>query len=481
MLWLCLIAAGVPQQDQSSLALPVEYVAKRQSSHNPDVKTNDDSWHIPGGKTVTLMEDDGPGMITHIWTTIADNEYAWPRLLRLRVYYEGAAKPSVDVPLGDFFACGHGIERDVNSLMVRCTSQGRAKNCYWQMPYLKHIKITLTNEGVRKSGLTYFQIDYRRYARLPANIEYFHASYRQESPATMGKNYPILDTTGRGKFVGVVLSVIPNQDAWFGEGNDYFYVDGEKQPSLAGTGTEDFLSDGWGLHEGTGPYYGTTIPGGSGTGDRLSAYRWFVNEPVPFKKSLHLEIEHSGWTNKPDGTAKSSFEQRDDDFSSVAFWYQSPFRTDFPELPTGSARLPYGNATVIPADGQIASLVAKDGKAEIQKDLFWFQSIVFFGGTGVDSELTVPFQVADDGKYEVMPTLVSSYDYGIYTISLDGGPPSGAINLYAKDVTMPAGYPLRRAQLKKGAHSLTFRCTGKAADSGGHFLGVDQIVLSRVR
>ncbi len=462
-----------------SLVLPAQFKAMRQGSHNPDPKSNADERRLNASETLTLIDANGPGMVTHMWLTIADSEYAWPRLLRLRVYYDGATSPSVDVPLGDFFATGHGREKDVNSLPVRCTSQGRAKNCYWQMPYLKHVRMTLTNEGMRPAALTYWQVDYRAYKSLPKDILYFHALYHQELPAVMGRNYPILDTKGRGQYVGTVLSVINNEDNWFGEGDEYFYVDGEKVASLAGTGTEDFFSDAWGLHEQQGAYYGTTAAGGFSLGDRASAYRWQLPDSVPFTKGLHVEIEHSGWTNTPSGKVHSGFEERPDDFSSVAFWYQTPFRTDLPQLPVGQARIPYGNATVIDTETLFPKVKVEKGNVEVQKGVFWEQNILFFSGTGKGASITIPFEVTEADRYEVMPTLISSYDYGNYTAELDGKPVGGAMNLYANDLLMPQGYPLGRFDLSKGEHVLKFTCTGQSGSSAGAFFGIHQIVLSK--
>jgi hypothetical protein len=458
-----------------------DYKSMRSSSHNKDDMSNDDSWRLPAGQTITLLDAKGPGMVTHIWTTIADNEYAWPRLLRLRVYYDGAKKPSVDTPLGDFFACGHGLERDINSMMVRNTSQGRARNCYWKMPFLKGCRITLSNEGAERAWLTYFQVDWRKYKSLPKDTMYFHALYRQEMPAQMGKRYVILETKGKGAYVGTVLNVIPHLPGWFGEGDEFFFVDGEKNASLKGTGTEDFISDGWGLHEHSGPYYGTSSAGGFGVGDRVSAYRWQIPDPVPFQNNLRIEIEHAGWVFTPEGKTVGSFVERDDDFSSVAFWYQTPFRTDLPDYPQGKARLPYGNATVIQAESLLPRVNAQKGVASLQKEVFWLQDIVFFNAEGEGSYLTIPFEVPEDGKWEIMPLILSSYDYGIYSAELDGKPVGPRMNLYASETLMPKGYPLGRFDMKKGSYSLKFRCLGKSGESSAHYFGIDQIILSKVR
>ncbi len=476
---LFLLATASPQAIKDSVILPDQYKAYRQGSHNSDPKSNNDSKRLNPGKSLTLLEADGPGMVTHFWITIADSEYGWPRLLRLQVYYDGAKSPSVDVPLGDFFATGHGREKDVNSLMVRNTSQGRAKNSYWQMPYLKHIKVTLNNEGERPAAMTYWQVDYRKYKSLPKDVLYFHALYRQELPAISGRNYQLLSTKGRGKYVGTVLNVITNEDQWFGEGDEYFYVDGEKEASLSGTGTEDFFSDAWGLQEQQSMYTGTTAAGGFTMGDRVSAYKWQIPDPIPFEKSLVAEIEHAGWTNKPDGSVHGSFDERPDDFSSVAFWYQTPFRTDLPALPVGRARLPFGNATVIDTETLLPRVKTDQGSAEVQKGVFWEQNIIFFQAKAQGASITIPFDVLEAARYEVMPTLISSYDYGTYTAELDGKPVGGSMNLYATDVLMPQGYPLGRFDLSKGEHTLKFTCKGKSGQSAGNYFGIHQLVLSK--
>jgi len=122
------------------------YSAHRASSENRYVGSNDDSKRIMPGETLVMADLSGPGVVNHIWLTVADNEYAWPRLVRLRVYYDGKKTPAVDVPLGDFFAVGHGYERNVDSLPIRDSSYGRARNSYWSMPFRKSCRITATDD-----------------------------------------------------------------------------------------------------------------------------------------------------------------------------------------------------------------------------------------------------------------------------------------------------------------------------------------------
>src|SRR5580693_7758909 len=188
--------------DAMGLARLKNYTSHRISSGNSFVHSNDDSKRIMPGETLEIANLSGPGMVTHIWVTVAQNEFGWPRLLRFRVYYDRLKTPSVDAPLGDFFAVGHGAERDVNSMMVRDSSFGRARNSYWPMPYRKSCRITVTNEGKRLLPMFYYHVDYRKYASLPQDVAYFHAYYRQERPARTGHNYAFLDTKGVGHYVG---------------------------------------------------------------------------------------------------------------------------------------------------------------------------------------------------------------------------------------------------------------------------------------
>ncbi len=146
----CAQAPAPALSDPFRLAEPKNFTAHRASSNNPDWRSNDDSKRPIPGETTVLADLEGPGAVTHIWMTIADNEYGWPRLLRLRIYYDGSPTPSVDAPIGDFFAVGNGFEGEVESLMVRDSSDGRARNCYWPMPFRKSCKITVTNEGRRR-------------------------------------------------------------------------------------------------------------------------------------------------------------------------------------------------------------------------------------------------------------------------------------------------------------------------------------------
>jgi Protein of unknown function (DUF2961)/HEAT repeats len=487
------INPGVP--DPFRLTEPKNFEAFRATSNNEDWSSNDDSKRPIPGETTVLADLQGPGMVTHMWITIADSEYGWPRLLRLRVYYDGNPVPSVDAPIGDFFAVGHGFEGKVKSLMVVDSSDGRARNSYWPMPFRKSCRITVTNEGRRRVSNLYYHVDWSKLPSLPENTPYFHARYRQSLPAPGdGSMYEFLNVKGRGHYVGTVLSVVQAEAGWFGEGDEFFWVDGAKRPSIEGTGSEDYFNDAWGLHVNDGPYYGVTVAEGTGLGSRMTAYRWHLLDPVPFQKSLKFEIEHKGWTFNADGSVKSGFGERVDLMSSVAFWYQEGVALDQPPVPYGSARLPQGNALQIEPERSMSEVRAEKGKVSMFPNLFWSKDVVIFEGEGPGAKVTIPFDVPDDGDYELYVQFAKGSNYGVYTVLLDGKPPVAPVlehepgadvrpqtqfDGYALETYVGADYQVGWPRLTRGRHTLTFECLGKREDSSGYVVGVDNIVLAR--
>jgi len=482
--------------DSLGLARLKNYSSARVSSGNSYVLSNDDSKRIMPGETLVLADLSGPGLVTHIWLTVAQNEFGWSRLVRFRVYYDGHKTPSVDAPLGDFFAVGHGAERDVNSMMVRDSSFGRARNSYWPMPFRKSCRIAVTNEGSRLLPMFYYHVDYRRYPSLPRDIGYFHAYYRQERPARSGHNYAFLDTQGTGHYVGTVMSVVLTQISWFGEGDDLFYIDGAKYPQIYGTGTEDYFNDAWDLRDASALWTGTPIAEGELPGSRLSAYRWHVPDPIPFTRSIWAGIEHSGWTSNPDGTVRSGFEERPDYFSSVAFWYQKDVNELLPEPPYGEERLPYGNAAQIAVEDSITDVTTDRGTAVVLKDVDWAKDLLLFKAEGVGSRINIPIEIPATGKYAIVADLAEASDYGDYIALFDGEPtnidtrkPSTSeiplpgpevFRNYLSELYVARDRTLGVFSLSQGRHTLSFVCQGKDPRSVGYNLGVNDVVLQKV-
>ena len=333
-----------------SLTLPHDYVQKRVSSYDRS-GGNADFRPIAPGATLDLLDVSGPGVITHIWITIASPEEFHLKKLVLRMSWDGEATPSVEAPIGDFFGLGLGQYFLYQSVPLM-VSPDKALNSFFPMPFQKHARITVTNEGKQKVDAFYFNIDYRACAKpLSADALYFHAQYRQQSPnkgwtsdwssngdeKVDGKknldgqgNYLWLDATGRGHFAGVTMSILQNQDGWWGEGDDMFFVDGETLPSINGTGSEDYFLGAWdfGSHPFAYGLMGAPVKGEEHAGSRSSVYRFHLDSPIPFTKSLRATIEH--------GHANA----RSDNFFSVAYWYQTEPHAAPPVLPPVEARIP---------------------------------------------------------------------------------------------------------------------------------------------
>jgi len=333
-----------------TLTRPHDYVQKRVSSYDR-TGGNADARQIAPGETLEVLDAVGPGVITHVWFTIASPEQFHLKKLVLRMYWDGETSPSVEAPVGDFFGLGLG-EYFLYQSVPLAVAPEKALNSFFPMPFRKHARITVTNEGKRKVDAFYFNIDYRACeAPLPADTLYFHAQYRQQTPNhgwtsdwafnwdknvndrknLHGEgNYVWLEAKGRGHFVGVTMSVLQNQDGWWGEGDDMFFVDGEKLPSINGTGTEDYFLGAWdfGSHPFAYGLMGAPVKGEELAGSRSSVYRFHLDSPITFTKSLLATIEH-GHAN-----------HRSDNFFSVAYWYQTEPHAPFPTLPPAEERIP---------------------------------------------------------------------------------------------------------------------------------------------
>ncbi len=434
------------------------YEARRVGSANPDIHQNSDLRQIAAGDTLVLMDEDGPGIVTHFWNTVSSRDFFYARSLVLRIYYDGNERPSVMAPLGDFFSMGHGIDRDLDSQPVSVTSHGRSRVCYWRMPFRGHIKITVSNDSQEHAvDAFYYQIDWQKHDQLPDDIRYFHAHYRQEFPARPG-NYVLLDTRGAGHYAGTVYSVHQMETGWFGEGDDFFYIDGAEMPQLRGTGTEDYFSDAWGFREFTRPYYGVPLYEGIYTGDRLTAYRWHIEDPVPFKKSLRVEMEHRGnvlddGVSFPAGELGGFFE-RADWISSVAFWYQSPPVAVDDALPPPAKHIP---------PYRIINGADLTFRADPPGTALPVDNILVYLPKTPSASLEVDFELAQDGRYRIDGVFIESFFGGIYQPYLDGAKMGGPRNFAARAKYDPVWVSLDVHNLKAGKHTLRFEGTGQAA------------------
>lgn len=291
--------------------------------------------HIEPGATFTLGEIKGSGIINHIWMTPV-GDY---RLMILRFYWDGEIEPSVEVPVGDFFASGWGMgnEPRIASLAV-CVNPRSGFNSYWQMPFRKGCRVTLENLA-EKRATVYYQITYSL-ETVPKNTPYFHAQFRRVNPLPFKEVYTIVDSIrGRGHYVGTFLAHGANGDGWWGEGEIKFYMDGDDQfPTICGTGEEDYFCGSYGYGERredgkdaydsfSSPYTGFYHVSYPGAQRRFGQYRWHINDPIRFEKDLRVTIQCLGWQSE------GRYLPLQDDLASVAYWYQLEPHNAFPPLP----------------------------------------------------------------------------------------------------------------------------------------------------
>lgn len=288
---------------------------------------------IKPGETFTLAEINGSGSIQHIWMTPTGN---W-KFSIIRMYWDGETEPSVECPVGDFFAMGWNVYAPLNSLAI-CVNPGSAFNCYWPMPFRKKCKITMENINDQDEMRLYYQVDYTL-TDVPSDAAYFHAQYRRTNP-NMTSVYTLIDgIKGQGQYVGTYLAWGVNNNGWWGEGEIKFYMDGDtKFPTICGTGTEDYFCGSYNFDrdgqykEFCTPYAGlhqVIRPDGAyRSQQRFGLYRWHITDPIRFKKDLKVTIQDLGWRHGGRYLPQKS------DISSVSFWYQSEPHAKFPQLPS---------------------------------------------------------------------------------------------------------------------------------------------------
>jgi hypothetical protein len=306
----------------------------------------------------------GAGVIRHIWFGGGADEACYHRKVLLRMYWDGEHDPSVDVPLGDFFGVGHGASGSFYSLPISMyvadLPTQPARNCWFPMPYANSAKFELVND-CHVPYYHYFYIDYEVHPKMPKNVGRFHAQWRRENPTkpvtrpadgseikniTGTENYVILDAEGEGQYVGCVLSVRGLSPGWWGEGDDMIFVDDEIMedgslkwpPKIHGTGTEDFMNFSYEFpvrDTAYGLYHGVSLPGArcqnewktlAGKSNQWSVYRFHIQDPIPFRKHIRVTCEHGHGND------------RSDDWSSVAYWYQYEPHAVFPKMLSVSER-----------------------------------------------------------------------------------------------------------------------------------------------
>lgn len=329
-----------------------DYESHRTSSFDRS-GGNGDYQNLKAGGELVLFDETGPAEIRHIWITMDDPEAYHLKKIVLRMYWDGETAPSVEAPIGDFFGLGLGNYTVFNSTPL-VVAPDKALNSYFPMPFARTGRITVANEGSKDATDFYWNIDWIKLPVLPDHTAYFHAQYHQCTPCTGwykgnfysnnfgdarndprwknvsgDQNYTFMDAKGEGQFVGVTLSVLQNQWGGWNEGDDMTWIDGEPQPRIHGTGGEDYFEGAWGFSTlFSFPLMGLTEFHGWEPGSRFSHYRFHLEAPVRFHKSIRATIE--------DGHANL----RSDNLFSVGYWYQTEPHAAFASLPPAESRIP---------------------------------------------------------------------------------------------------------------------------------------------
>ncbi len=475
---LGLALPGWPQDGHGvlrGLAEPQPFKALRISSHDRTGGNLDGGHENPlvPKETRELARITGPGAIHHLWFTVAPPDPPHLKNLVLSMYWDGETTPSVEVPLGDFFGLGGDRYYGYSCLPIQIGTE-RALNCFWYMPFSEGARITIRNDGEHALRALYYYVDYRKLETAPASPMRFHAQYRQAYPCQEGQNYTFLEAQGQGHYVGTNLSVHLRDEGWWGEGDDMIYVDGQETPSLHGTGSEDYFCGAWGYGEVfANPYFGMPLGGDHQAGEWWNVYRYHLEDPVPFRESIRVTMEH-GHAN-----------DRADDFSSCAYWYQAEPHAAFPALPDAAQRMP-------------AALEDYHVAGAIEMEDYAHQ----FGGPAVRAEPMAAHGVWSGGaQLALCPSAPEQFrirftppieEAGQYRAEIwyTSGPLQGQVELSLNGEVAAQwdGYRaegVKRAKtravftLKPGGNDLNLRLTGKNASASGYCAGLDCIRLTK--
>lgn len=453
------------------------FQAARSSSYDPSGGNADGrhDWPLQPGETRTIADVRGPGAITHIWITIAAPDKGHLKNLVLRMYWDGETQPSVEAPIGDFFGLGHGRYYQYWSVPVQI-GVDKGLNCYWRMPFSTGARITVSNDGPLPVTAFYYYVDYEKHSAPLRDMGRFHAQYRQEFPCQPGRNYLLLDARGRGHYVGCNLSIHNRAGGWWGEGDDMIYVDGESTPSLHGTGSEDYFCGAWCYGESfiqpfSGPYFGNPLNDRGHVQNALwNVYRYHIEDPVPFTRSIRVTIEHGHANN------------RNDDFSSVTYWYQTEPHVPFSPLPGAAERLPTeATLFVEPYADEVEALTpAFQNSAVITQSMldfgnFWSkgtQLLVQASRPG-SYQANVPTASSDAGTYRLHWWYTAGPDYGICELWFNQVKVCEWDGYHADGVVRKKFEDARPITVLPGGNVLEIRIIGKNDASAGFHVGLD--------
>ncbi len=449
------------------------FTAERASSFDPTGGNADGrhDWPLQPGETRTLADITGAGAITHLWITINSKDERHLKNMVLRMYWDGEANPSVASPIGDFFGLGNNRYYQYACLPIQIGTQN-GLNCFWRMPFNTSARITISNEGPIAGVAFYYYVDYQRCAALQEATAQFHAQYRQAYPCPPGENYVFFEAAGQGHYVGCNLSIHNRANGWWGEGDDQIYIDGAQAPQLQGTGSEDYFCGAWAYGAPfSNLYFGCPlIEGGHAQNALWNVYRYHLEDPIPFKKSIKVTIEHGHANN------------RKDDFSSVAYWYQTEPHVAFAPLPRPEDRMP-SQATVYTEAWTIeAEELAKGFHDEhvIEQPMQEFgnlwsdgRQLLFQAEGPAVFKAALPTYPSDAGEYPLVVWYTAGPNYGRCELWVNGRQALEWDGFNAGGVVRKQLESAQPVVINKGENILEVRITGKHPDAKGYLAGLD--------
>lgn len=428
---------------------------------------NSDKMVVAAGRTARIFDVNGPGVISRIWFDIESDDVNFLRRILIRIYWDKEEVPSVEVPFGDFFGSGFNYAKYTTQFM---SMNGGGYSCNFPMPFEERARIEIVNESEYDITALNYQIDYQKLeGYLNSKTAYFHAYWHRDIRTDYDSSYTILNTHGEGHVVGVNLSIQSyDMKLNFTGGIERIFIDGEKRPSIAGTGTENFFTSG-SLQHGTffSNYAGVIIS--NDTLGRISGYRYFIQDAISFKKSIKFTIEHG------------SGNQALTDFSSTVFWYQLEPHHPFPPIPESGQRIPI--RTIIPGrlfEAENLHIHAGNIRTSVM-DMSdygpeWSGSKQLLLHTFKGSVVDFSLPRLDEEVYDIEIYYTRGPDYGNASVFL-GETKIGDIHSYSPEISPGGKIILKNLHNKFSSLMLRLLVTGKDSLSSGYQIGLDGLNL----
>ncbi len=434
---------------------------------------------IAPGQTVTVAQFEGQRAITGIDASlpVAEGDLDTLRELTLHLYWDGESQPSVWAPFGDFFGTAPGVNK-YESFPLGVTDSGFYSR--WYMPFGKGAQIKVTNDGDKPRTIK-FVIAHAPLTKPIETLGRFHAKWHRDAflptdPERRKIDWTMLKTEGRGRFCGVMLHVWNPRGGWWGEGDEKFFVDGEKFPSTFGTGSEDYFGYAWcdpTLFQNC--YHNQTIS--MNNRGHISVNRWHITDNVPFQTSFEAAIEKYYPNSRPTL------------YASTVYWYQAAGQKDPYEPVAVDQRKGYWTPIEVfkikgAIEGETLAILSKTGGNTTIQDMSGWGEVwsneaqLWWTGAKPGNTLELALPVEKAGTYRLSMQLTKAIDYGIVQLSLDDKKLGNPIDLFNNGVIATGPIDLGTHELAQGRHVLKVEIIGaneKAVKS--YMFGLDYVKL----